>query len=142
MNELAKKFTIPFFVFVTGACVLIIEIIAIRILAPYFGNTIFTVSGVITVVLLALSIGYYVGGRLADKYPEEKVFYGIITASGGVVIALHLFSLFFLSNFGYRLPIIEGPIISSLLFFFLQNVLLGTLSPFAIKLQKVRLESL
>ena len=59
-----KKITIPFFVFITGACVLIIEIIAIRILSPYFGNTIFTVSSVISVVLAALSLGYYFGGKV------------------------------------------------------------------------------
>lgn len=139
---LPKKATIPFFVFITGACVLIIEIVAIRILSPYFGNTIYTVSGVITVVLLALSIGYYTGGQLADKYPKESIFYGIIALSGAVVIILHLFSMFFLPSLGYKLSLIEGPIVSSILLFFMQSFLLGTLSPFAIKLQKIRLENL
>lgn len=142
MNNFLHKATIPFFVFVTGACVLIIEIIAIRILAPYFGNTIYTVSGVITIVLLALSIGYYLGGKLADTYPEEKVFYTIIALSGAVVIILHLFSMFFLPIFGYRLSLAQGPIISSVLLFFVQSLLLGILSPFAVKLQKTRLENL
>ncbi len=142
MNNFLKKFTIPFFVFVTGACVLIIEITAIRILSPYFGNTIFTVSSVISVVLAALSLGYYVGGRLADKYPTEKLFFGIIAASGAMVIVLHLAGVFFLSHFGYKISIINGPIISSLLLFFLQSFLLGTLSPFAIKLQKIRIEEM
>jgi len=142
MKEFLKKFTIPFFVFVTGACVLIIEIVAIRILSPYFGNTIYTVSGVITVVLLALSLGYYFGGKLADKYPEEKNFYGIIMLSGASVILLHLFSMIFLPVFGYKLPLIQGPIISSIILFFFQSFLLGMLSPFAIKLQKLRLENL
>jgi len=142
MDYFLRKLTIPFFVFITGACVLIIEIVAIRILAPYFGNTIFTVSGVITVVLLALSLGYYSGGKLADKYPKEKIFYGIIALSGATVIVLHLFSLFFLPSLGYKLSLISGPIISSILLFFTQSFLLGTLSPFAVKLQKMRLENL
>ena len=142
MTDFLRKSTIPFFVFVTGACVLIIEIVAIRILAPYFGNTIYTISGVITIVLLALSLGYYSGGKLADKHPEEKIFYGIITVSGFTVIFLHLFSLIFLPSIGYRLSIIEGPIISSVLLFFMQSFLLGMISPFAIKLQKMRLEDL
>src|SRR3989344_1494140 len=142
MKEFLKKFAVPLSVFITGACVLIIEIVAIRILSPYFGNTIYTVSGVITVVLLALSLGYYFGGKLADKYPEEKNFYGIIMLSGASVILLHLFSMIFLPVFGYKLPLIQGPIISSIILFFFQSFLLGMLSPFAIKLQKLRLENL
>lgn len=139
---LLSRFIIPFFVFVTGACVLIIEITAIRILSPYFGNTIFTVSSVISVVLAALSLGYYVGGKLADKYPTEKLFFGIIVASGAVVIFLHLAGILFLSNFGYKVSIIQGPIISSVLLFFLQSFLLGMLSPFAIKLQNMHLKEM
>lgn len=130
-----KKFSLPFVVFLTGACVLIIEIVAIRILSPYYGNTIFTVSSVIGIVLAALSVGYYFGGKLADKYPMEKVFYSIILISGLSVIILLLLTLFLLPSLGYALSIINGPIISSIILFFTPSLLLGTLSPFAIKLQ-------
>ena len=131
-----KKFSLPFVVFLTGACVLIIEIVATRILSPYYGNTIFTVSSVIGIVLAALSVGYYFGGRLADKYPTEKVFYSIILISGLSVILLHLLRLFLLPSLGYGLSIISGPIISAIILFFAPSLLLGTLSPFAIKLQR------
>ena len=142
MNSFFYKSAIPFYVFITGACVLVIEIVAIRILAPYFGNTIFTVSSVLSVVLAALSLGYYVGGKTSDKYPDERFFYGIITISGFCVILLHLMSLIFLPIFGYKLSITQGPLISSILLFFFQSFLLGMLSPFAIKLQKERSENL
>mgnify|MGYP003502850254 CR=1 FL=1 len=49
-----------FAVFVTGAAVLVLEIAATRLLSPYYGSTLYTVSSVITVVLGALSLGYYV----------------------------------------------------------------------------------
>lgn len=140
MATFFRKFTIPFFVFITGACVLIIEVIAIRILSPYFGNTIFTVSSVISVVLAALSLGYYVGGNLADRHPTEKLFYSLIALSGAATIFLYLAGSLFLYNFGYKLSIVEGPLLSSLMLFFLQNFFLGMLSPFAIKLQSVRLD--
>lgn len=142
MNFSLKKYTIPLFVFITGSCVLVIEIVAVRILSPYFGNTIFTFSSVISVVLAALSLGYYVGGRLSDKYPKESLFYHIITASGVAVIVLHLLGIVFLSEFGYVLSITQGPIISSFLLFFIQSFLLGLLSPFAVKLQKLRAEEM
>src|SRR3989344_7026318 len=131
-----KKFSLPFVVFLTGACVLIIEIVATRILSPYYGNTMFTVSSVIGIVLAALSVGYYFGGKYADKYPREKVFYSIILISGLSVILLHLLTLFLLPSLGYGLSIVSGPIISAIILFFTPSLLLGTLSPFAIKLQK------
>ncbi len=135
-----KKYTIPFIVFVTGACVLVIEIVATRILAPYFGNTIFSISSVLSVVLAALSIGYYAGGRIADQHPSEKLFYSIIALSGACVVILHIIGIGFLSFFGYKLSITWGPLFTSFLLFFFQSLLLGTLSPFAIKIQSLNLE--
>lgn len=131
-----KKYSLPFVVFLTGACVLVIEVVATRILSPYFGNTIFTVSSVISIVLAALSVGYYAGGKLADAYPTEKVFYSIIFMSGLGVVFLHLLTMYLLPLIGYKLSIISGPIVSAMLLFFLPSLLLGTLSPFAIKLQE------
>lgn len=137
MNSI-KKHELPFIVFLTGACVLIVEVVATRILSPYYGNTIFTVSSVISIVLAALSAGYYFGGKLADKNPSEKIFYAIILASGLSVLILHILNLFLLPFFGYSLSIISGPLVSSIVLFFLPSVLLGMLSPFAIKLQGLR----
>jgi predicted membrane-bound spermidine synthase len=60
------EYLLPLTVFITGACVLVLEIVAVRVLSPYYGNTIYTVSSVISVILAALSLGYYIGGRLSD----------------------------------------------------------------------------
>ena len=125
-------------VFITGACVLVIELVAVRVLSPYYGNTIFSVSSVITVILAALSIGYYAGGKLADRRPSQNLFYGIIVTSGATVLALQILALTLLPYLGYRLSLVSGPLISSTILFFLPGLLLGTLSPFAIKLQKLR----
>ncbi len=131
-----KKYVLPFVVFLTGACVLVIEVVATRILSPYYGSTIYTVSSVIGVVLAALSLGYFFGGKLADKYPTEKFFYSIILLSGFSVIVLHLLTLFLLPYIGYKLPMISGPLIFSVILFFIPSLILGTLSPFTIKLQE------
>ena len=140
MKLLFKRYGLLASVFITGAAVLIVEITATRILSPYFGNTIYTVSSVIGVVLAALSIGYYVGGIMSDKYPSLKIFFAIIVVSGFTVLLLRLliyFSLPFLAN---NFSLISGPLISSLFLFFLPSFLLGTLSPYAIKLQQKSLE--
>ena len=121
-------------VFITGAAVLVVEIIATRILSPYYGNTIYTTSSVIGTVLAALSLGYYLGGMLSDKYPEERLFYGIILISGFLIIFINVLDstfLQFLSNF---FSISYGPVISSVFLFFIPSFTLGMLSPFAIKL--------
>ena len=57
-------------VFITGACVLIIELMGTRILAPYFGSGIYTWSALIAITLAALALGYSFGGRLADRLPR------------------------------------------------------------------------
>src|SRR3989344_3080648 len=123
-------------VFVTGACVLVIEILATRVLAPYYGNTIYTTSSVIGTVLAALSAGYYFGGKFADRHPRQQVFYAIITASGLLTIVMHITGAVFLPALGMLFSIVYGPLVASLLLFFVPAFFLGTLSPFAIKLHE------
>lgn len=132
-----KKNLLPLIVFTTGACVLIIEVVAVRFLSPYFGNSIFTVSGVLSVILLALSLGYYYGGKLADQQPKKSWFFSIITASSIALLILYLVSVLVLPWLSTLLPISTGPLISAALFFLAPALLLGTLSPYAIKLQSL-----
>src|SRR5678816_1118205 len=84
-----SRYLLPFVVFLTGACVLIVEVLAVRVLSPFYGNTIFTVSSVISVILLALSIGYWLGGVLAERRPSLQVFFGVILSSGLLILALN-----------------------------------------------------
>ena len=121
-------------VFFTGSAVLIIEIIAIRMLSPHYGNTIYATSSVIGVILAALSVGYWVGGIIADKHPRHAVFYAIICISGIAVILMQFSSGMLLKFLGVALSITQGPLISSLLLFFAPAFLLATLSPLAVKL--------
>src|SRR5688572_4445989 len=121
-------------VFLTGMAILIVEVAATRILAPYFGNSIFTFSSVIGIILAALSLGYYLGGRLADRRPSNFMFYGLIAAGGVSVLLLQLLNLMLLPRIAYQLSMIHGPLYISLLLFLLPALLIGMLSPFAIKL--------
>src|SRR5581483_11287338 len=123
-----------FSVFCTGMAVLIVEIIATRILAPYFGNTIYTTSSVIGTILAALSAGYFFGGKLSDRYPYRQFFYGIVTISGILVLLVYFLDAYILPTFSLFLPITSGPLITSILLFFIPAAFMGLLSPFAIKL--------
>ncbi|QQS39565.1 fused MFS/spermidine synthase [Candidatus Woesebacteria bacterium] len=135
--KLFKQNILLLIVFVTGACVLIIEITALRILSPYFGNTIYTSSSVISVILAALSCGYYLGGRLADRRPERKIFFLIILASGLATLITFTINLIFLPSLSQELSLVEGPLISAFVLFTVPAFLLGTLSPYVIKLQEI-----
>ncbi len=121
-------------VFVTGAAILVIEIAATRILSPFYGNTIYTVSSVISVILAALSLGYWRGGKRADAKPTFHEFYSIIFSGGVSLFALFILALTVLPAASDIFSAKSGPLIWSMLLFFMPGYLLGMLSPFAIKL--------
>ena len=106
-------------------------------LSPYYGNTIFTVSSVISVILLALSVGYYAGGVLADRRPSLEWFFSIILASGLLLLLFYFLGRLILPAISGKLSLELGPLISAALLFLLPALLLGTLSPFAVKLQSL-----
>lgn len=137
-KNFVKRWALPLTVFITGAGVLVVEIVATRILSPYFGSTIFTVSSVISVVLAALSLGYYFGGRMADRLPTWQAFYSLVLGGGISVFLLYWLQLLLLPSLGNYLPLTFGPLVASLLLLFVPSFILGTLSPYAIKLQQLQ----
>jgi predicted membrane-bound spermidine synthase len=127
-------------VFVAGAASLSIEMAASRLLAPYFGSSLFVWASLIGLILLYLTLGYYGGGLLADRYPRPQLFY-TITGIAALLIALIPFiaqpilhwSLFaFVSS---DLDVFYGSLVSILALFALPMILLGCVSPFAIRLR-------
>lgn len=114
---------------------LVVEIVATRILSPFYGNTIYSVSSIISVILAALSVGYYVGGKLADRHPSLIYFYGLILLSGLSLILFHFIGVVFLPVLGTILSISIGPLLSSILLFFFPAFIMGMLSPYAVTLQ-------
>src|SRR5947208_13281439 len=79
-------------VFVGGATVMTVEMAASRLLAPYFGTSLFIWAILIGLVMIYLTVGYGVGGRLADRYPYASVLYGITGVAGFAVGLIPLMS--------------------------------------------------
>src|SRR5438309_1683961 len=72
-----------FVVFVSSCCTLILELVAGRILAPFIGVSLYTWTSIIGVVLAGISLGNYLGGRAADRWPQRRTL-GILLVAGGL----------------------------------------------------------
>lgn len=133
------KHFLLFSVFIIGFCVLTVELIATRIISPYFGNTVYTFSAIITTILSALSIGYFIGGKISDKYPSNKLFYFLIFLAGICILTIHLIKQFALPLIALKTADPIGALYTSLILFFLPAFVLGTISPFAVKLSALNM---
>ena len=79
---------LAFCVFTSGAVLLGVEIAASRVLAPYFGNSLFVWGALIGVVLSGLAIGYWLGGVLADRLPASSLLAAALAAGGVAVLVV------------------------------------------------------
>ena len=122
-------------VFGCGAAVMVLEIVGARILAPFLGTSIVVWTGLIGVVMASLSLGYWQGGRIADRHPTARalsvviLLAAILTAATAVTKAL---LLAFLAGHGLGPRL--GVIAAALLLFAPAAGLLGMVSPFAVRL--------
>ena len=82
---------------VSGAVVMALEILSIRILAPTFGNSVYTWGSIISVFLAAMSLGYVLGGRLVDRSPS-LVPLGQVLLLAGFFQALLLFGALWMAE--------------------------------------------
>ncbi len=126
----------------SGAAVMIVEMTAVRALQPFFGSTTFVWTNVIAVVLAALAVGCALGGRLADRRPSAAVLFSLM-AAGGVLVAGGAFlvppvSRLFLAEGvdleGLASILVKGSLGATLLLFAPPLLLLGAVSPIAIRL--------
>lgn len=122
-------------VFLTGGCVLVLEIAGSRVVAPLYGSGLYSWSALISVTLAALSLGYWVGGRAADRRPAAAHFHGGILVAGVLVVAIPWAARFVLPATEPLDPRV-GVLVASTLLFFPALAVLGGVTPFAIRLAR------
>lgn len=123
---------------VTGAAVMMIELLGTRIIGPFYGVSLIVWSSLLSVSLLALSMGYYIGGNFADKGAGLRLPHSVFAAAVTIAV-IPLISepvqLFF-NGLGLR----WGALSSAFVLFTPTLLFLGTAGPLVIRLATERLE--
>lgn len=121
--------------FLTGAIVMSFEMLGSRYLGPYFGSGIYTWAALISTVLAALCVGYFLGGSLADRRPSAVVLGATVALGSIYLLLLPAFAEPVLQFFVWNIDDIKlGSLVSALAIMFFPVTLLGMYSPFAIRL--------
>jgi hypothetical protein len=116
---------------VTGAAIMIVEILGAKMLSPYLGTSHFVWTAQIAVTLVALACGYYLGGRWVDRSSRLGRLYGSILAAG-VYLALTVAVREPVAYWCLQFELAVGSLLSSTFLFFVPLCLLAMVGPFFI----------
>ena len=117
----------------TGAGILIVEILGAKMLSPFLGTSHFVWTAQIAVTLVALSVGYYVGGWLVDKSPKlNHLYYAILAAAVYLAATVPMVKPICLKLI--ELPLAGATLLASVFLFLVPLALLAMTGPFLIRL--------
>jgi hypothetical protein len=136
-----KKFTLEIIAFFCGAVVMAFEIVGSRMLGPFVGTSMFAWTSIIGVILLSLSLGYYWGGRIADMRPRADI----------LSLFIFIAALFIILTVVLKEPVLNTllnsidniqivSLIASIILFAIPSLLLGMVSPFAVRIKMKSVE--
>ncbi len=124
---------------VAGFTTLGVELSAARLLDPWFGNSLIVWAGLIGLILLYLAVGYWLGGRIADRWPRPSVLLGLTAfAALGVglipTLSRPVLRLASAGLAGFDVELLAGSMTGVLVLFAVPVTLLGCASPYVIRL--------
>ena len=126
--------------FLTGASVMVLEIVGARLIAPEFGTSTYVWTAMIGVILGSLAVGFWIGGKMADRGGSAASLGLILFTAAILVFFTGVFQQRVLSDIaGIGLDLRVGVLLGALLLFALPSVLIGMVSP---HLAKIRVTSL
>ena len=119
----------------SGFFVMAVELLGGRLLAPTFGSSIYVWGAVITVFMLALSLGYLAGGRYSMQAPSVRRLGAILTIAALTVVPLLMFAEPMLDALSVAVPDPRfGSLLSAVTLFFVPTFFSGMVSPYAVRL--------
>lgn len=119
--------------FIEGGSVMVVELLGAKIIAPYYGTSLYVWSSVLGVTLGALALGYFMGGQISRKYPAEKNLFAVLLFGGFFTVIAPLIApkiLLLTDSLGVRM----GSLVSVFLYLFVPITCLGSVSPIIIQL--------
>ena len=119
----------------SGCFVMAVELLGGRLLAPYFGSSIYVWGAIITVFMLALSLGYLLGGRYSLRQPSLRRLAVILAAAALTTLPVLLAAEPMLDALSARVADPRlGSLVSALLLFLVPTAISGMVSPYAVRL--------
>ena len=136
-------YLLQFQVFISGASIMALELLGSRLLAPYYGSTLFVWGSLIGITLTGLSAGYSYGGKKSDTEASYQTFSLLIFIAGSYALLTTLLSADILKMILIlKIGDMYGPLLSSAVFLLIPTFLLGAVTPFAIKLSAKSLQTI
>lgn len=121
--------------FVGGFCIMSLELLGGRVLAPYFGSSIYVWGSIITVFMLSLSLGYLLGGRLSLHHPTMGRFALIFFAAAACLYPLVHFSEALMEWIFERVVDPRyGSLLASCALFIVPTIIMGMISPYSVRM--------
>ena len=140
--RLQQKLWNPYIlVFVSSGSIMIIELVASRLIAPTIGVSLYTWTSIIGVVLAGISLGNYVGGRLADRFPTPNLLGVVYTGAAlTTLLALWLSNDLHTVRLPWNVPMMVWIVMYIAAVFLVPSVILGCVAPIVVKLSLTNLE--
>ncbi|MDE0478608.1 MAG: fused MFS/spermidine synthase [Gammaproteobacteria bacterium] len=121
--------------FVSGFCIMTVEMLGARIMAPYFGGSVSVWGSIITVFMLALALGYLIGGRLSMRNPNALVFASFYVSAALFSLPIILFADVIMRPIFLAVEDARyGSLLASVVMFSVPTTLLGMISPYSVRL--------
>jgi hypothetical protein len=130
-----RVYVVYLLAFVAGFCIMSLELLGGRLLAPYFGSSIHVWGSIITVFMLSLAIGYLIGGRLSLRHPSLNRFALILLAAAVCLYPLVFFSESVMNAIFERiLDPRYGSLAAAGVLFIVPTAIMGMISPYSVRL--------
>jgi MFS family permease len=121
--------------FVSGFCIMTIEMLGARIMAPYFGGSQYVWGSLITIFMLALALGYLLGGRLSMRNPNPVTYAMFFIAAAVFALPIILFADVIMRPIFLTIEDPRyGSLFASIAMYFVPTCILGMISPYSVRL--------
>lgn len=129
------RWTILAVAFLNGFAIMSVELLGGRVLAPYFGTSVYVWGSIITVFMLSLSLGYLWGGRLSSRQPSPRLYAGFFLVSALLCLPIVYLAEWTMSGvFRWIEDPRYGSLVSAIALYFLPICVMGMVSPYSVRL--------